>query len=377
MARTRSDLKQSPLRGKLRRPAKSLPVKRQIAESSPRLTISLNRNWFFRRLDAEQPDHVPAWNGSASPADPAQWELANLPHSVRLEPRNASGGRNFQGVCWYCRKLDLQDSWKGKTIYLHFEGAMQVAEVWLNDRKLATNHCGYLPFVVDLSSAVDFESRLNVLAVRLDNRDDPRVPPGKPQRLLDFTYFGGLYRNVRLEVMDRLHIVDPILADKVGGGGVMVTYPAISAKLASVQVRTNVQNETPRHKRCEVMQELADAGGQIVARAKEAVELAADAEAMFQQTLRVVRPKLWHPHHPYLYTLRTTVLGDDQPADELISRIGIRHIRFDKRDGLFINGEKFLSVGVNRHQDHPYVGYAMPDSAHYRDVKKLREAGFT
>ncbi len=93
--------------------------------------------------------------------------------------------------------------------------------------------------------------------------------------------------------------------------------------------------------------------------------------------LNVSRPRLWHPLHPNLYTLRTTILDDDRPADELIARIGIRHIRFDRRDGLFINGEKFFSIGANRHQDHPYVGYAMPDSAHYRDVKKLREAGFT
>ncbi len=70
-----------------------------------------------------------------------------------------------------------------------------------------------------------------ILSVRLDNRDNPQVPPGKPQKELDFTYFGGLYRNVRLEVMDRLHIVDPILEDKVAGGGVFVTFPDVSQRI--------------------------------------------------------------------------------------------------------------------------------------------------
>lgn len=387
MARSPSDLKQGAWQGKLRGRSKSLPIKKRLKEptvalvrtpgESPRLTVSLNQDWFFRRLDGTEAGEVPSWNGDGAPADGQSWELVNLPHSVRLEPLNASGGRNFQGVCWYCRKLDLPGEWKGKTIYLHFEGAMQVAEAWLNDQKLAKNYCGYLPFVIDLTPAIDFDSGLNILAVRLDNRDDPRVPPGKPQRELDFTYFGGLHRNVKLQVMDRLHIVDPILGDKVGGGGVLVTYPKVASQSATVRIRTNVQNEVSRPKRCSVVQELMDPSGQIIARATDATPLAAGADGIFSQTLQVSRPRLWHPHHPHLYTLRTTVLGDDQPADELVTRIGIRHIRFDRRDGLFINGEKFVSIGANRHQDHPYVGYAMPDSAQYRDVKKLREAGFS
>jgi beta-galactosidase len=388
MARPPSDLGQGTWQRKLRKRSKGLPVKKEIGQlravlapatgKGARLTVSLNQDWFFRRLDGpEETDSVPTWNGALAPAAAKDWELVNLPHSVRLEPLNASGGRNFQGVCWYCRKLSLPSQWKGKTLLLHFEGAMQVAEVWLNKRKLATNYCGYLPFVVDLTSAADFKSGSNVLAVRLDNRDDPQVPPGKPQRELDFTYFGGLYRNVKLEVMDRLHIVDPILGDKVGGGGVFITFPTVTAQSAAVQVRTNIRNENSQPRQSTVVQELTDQNGLVVARAADSRVLAAGADTTFDQTLHVSRPRLWHPNHPHLYTLRTTVLGNDQPADELVTRVGIRHIRFDPREGLFLNGEKFVSIGANRHQDHPYVGYAMPDSAHFRDVKMLREAGFT
>ena len=373
---------------KSRKAPKSLPIKKEIGrseaklaaspEQSPRLTQSLNQDWFFRRLDSSMAsDGLPSWDGAAEPVGGKQWERVNLPHAVRLDPLNASGGRNFQGICWYCRKLELPAEWKGKTIYLHFEGAMQVAEVWLNKRKLATNHCGYLPFVIDLAQAIDFDSDSNVLAIRLDNRDDAQVPPGKPQRELDFTYFGGLYRNVRIEVMDRLHIVDPILADQVAGGGVLVTFPNVSSRSATVQIRTSVQNESTAPKQCTIAQELSDQKGAVVARTNTTRTLDPGAAAIFDQSLQVSNPRLWHPHHPHLYTLRTRVFGNDEPADELVTRIGIRNIRFDNRDGLFINGEKLLSIGANRHQDHPYVGYAMPDSAHYRDVKKLREAGFT
>ncbi len=203
------------------------------------------------------------------------------------------------------------------------------------------------------------------------------MPPGKPQSELDFAYFGGLYRNVWLEVMDRLHITDPILADRVGGGGIFVTYPKITAKLATVQVQTDVRNQNQNSTQCIVRHDLIDAAGKSVAIATALQAVAAGANATFTQTFEVADPQLWHPHHPYLYTLRTTVFDQTRPVDFQQTKIGIRHIRFDREDGLFINHEKFLSIGTNRHQEHPYVGYAMPDSAHRRDVKKLREAGFT
>ncbi|HMB95382.1 MAG TPA: glycoside hydrolase family 2 TIM barrel-domain containing protein, partial [Tepidisphaeraceae bacterium] len=300
-----------------------------------------------------------------------------LPHSVRLDPLNASGGKNFQGVCWYRKTLHAPQQWREKMIYLHFEGAMQVAEVWLNGQKIASHHCGYTPFTIDITRSLRIGTVENILLVRLDNSDNPHVPPGKPQAELDFSYFGGLYRNVTLEVMDRLHIVDPILANKVAGGGIFVTYPEVAADSAIVRVLTDVQNEHQDDKPCTVRQEIIDNNGQVIARESNVQTIPAGAEATFTHNLRVVNPKLWHPNHPHLYTLRTIVLDGSRAVDDQITRIGIRHIEFDRDRGLLINGEKFLSLGANRHQDHPYVGYALPDSAHWRDVKKLREAGLT
>jgi beta-galactosidase len=111
--------------------------------------------------------------------------------------------------------------------------------------------------------------------------------------------------------------------------------------------------------------------------ASSALAIAARSEVEFDQVLEVPNPRLWHPDHPSLYTLRTLVHDEAGLVDEQTFRIGIRHIRFDSAEGLFINNKKFVSIGANRHQDHPYVGYALPDSAHWRDVKKLREGGFT
>jgi beta-galactosidase len=377
MARSSSDISTRPLRRKRPRGAtikKQVEAALKALDDRPRgrLTLSLNHDWRFLRIDGQEKSVTPP-----AAEQTAKWEQVYLPHSVRLEPPNASGGRNFQGICWYTRRLELNPDWKSKCLYLHFEGAMQVAELWVNGVKIATNHCGYLPFVIDLTRIARFGPEANELAVRLDNRDDATIPPGKKQKELDFCYFGGIYRNVRLEVIDRLHIADTILADKIAGGGVFVTFSNITPKSATVNVRTDLVNEHLEPRTCRIAQELCDASGRIVANSyvTRLIPIAGDATVL--QSLEVPNPQLWHPNHPHLYTLRTTILGDDQPADETTTRIGIRHLHFDREQGLHINGKKFFSIGANRHQDHPYVGYALPDSAHYRDVKKLREAGFT
>lgn len=311
--------------------------------------------------------------GADAPAGP--WEKVSLPHSVRLEPLNASGGANYQGVCWYRKTLRADGAWAGKTLLLRFEGAMQVADVWINGRKVATHHGGYQPFVVDLTGKLAAGQAAELL-VRLDNSDNPEVPPGKPQGALDFTYFGGLYRGVTLTVLDPLHITDEILADKPAGGGIFVTYPVVDAGQAVVRVRTDIANRGAAARRLAVQQELLDAAGAVVTSARQDLEVASGGGQVADQRLTVAKPRLWHPYHPDLYTLRTTLVADGRAVDRRLTRLGIRRVEF-KPSGMWINGEKFCALGFNRHQDHPYVGYALPASQHYRDAKKLRDAGFT
>jgi beta-galactosidase len=308
----------------------------------------------------------------------ADWELVNLPHTVRLEPLNAGGGRNYQGVCWYQRHFTGDHAWRGRNVYVIFQGAMQVADVSLNGKHLTTHYGGYLPFTLDISNEVRFgEGEPNVLTVRLDNSDNPEVPPGKPQDQLDFVYFGGLYRSVQLQVLGDLHISDPILADKTGGGGVFVTYPSVGPDLALVQIQTDVVNTSTSLRRGKVRHELVADDGETVAACEGAAEVDAASSRTLTLRMDVRKPQLWHPERPHLYVLHTIILEHDKPVDDQYTRIGIRQFQIDTENGLSINGEKFFSIGANRHQDHPYVGYALPASAHFRDAKKLRDAGFT
>jgi beta-galactosidase len=340
-------------------------------QATPRLSLSFNQGWRFHRVDGGQP----AQDFSERSFDDGGWESVTAPHSLRLEPENASGMRNFQGVCWYRRHFKAAAEWKTRKTFVEFGGAMQVADVWLNGKHLTTHFGGYTPFTLDLSDVLAFDGTDNVLALRLDNSDNPDVPPGKPQAELDFVYFGGLYRNVRLVVTDRLHVTDAVYADKTAGGGVFVTYSNVSATSASVRVKVHVKNEHDAARRPTVAVRLLDAGQRSVAEVSlSAGTIPPGGDATFAGEMKVVRPRLWHPYHPDLYLLRAEVREGRRTVDEVATRIGIRSIRFDPQ-GFWINGERLVATGANRHQDFPYVGYAVPDSVQYRDIKKLREAG--
>jgi beta-galactosidase len=343
-----------------------------------RVVINLNQDWKFFR-----PESTASLSDSKSikkdemhaPAD-ARWEVANLPHTVRLEPIDVSGGRNYQGVCWYKRELLAQSGWKDRVVYLKFQGAMQVADVWMNGVHQLTHYGGYIPFTIDISKDIRFD-RPNILTVRLDNSDNPEVPPGKPQGELDFCYFGGLYRSVDLEVLHPLHITDPILANTVAGGGIFVSYPSVATDESTVQVQTEVVNESDESRVCDVVQVLMGPDGKQAATGTAKVSVPPRSRQVAMLKLKVGNPRLWHPEDPQLYWLHSTVNANGKVVDDEFTRIGIRSIQFEKSRGLLINGQPFFSIGANRHQDHPYVGYALPPSAHYRDALKLREAGFT
>ena len=335
-------------------------------KTEARLDFNFNRDWQF---------YLPPTAPTSLPSE-ALWEHVNLPHSVRLEPLNASGGRNYQGVCWYRKHFVLQKAWAHKVIQLQFQGAMQVADITLNGHHLLTHYGGYLPFTVDITKSAKFTGD-NILTVRLNNSDNAEVPPGKPQGSLDFVYFGGLYRDVNLEVLNPVHISDPILANKVAGGGVFVTYPNVTRASATVSVQTEIENQSGAAATVSVVQTLTGPNGVIAGSASHDQITHPGVSQTVAQQIEVKNPKLWHPYHPYLYVLHTEVRVGNKTVDDQYTRLGIRTIRFDTDSGLYINGERFFSLGANRHQDHPYVGYAVPDSDQYRDAKKLRDAGLT
>jgi len=329
-----------------------------------------NPGWRFFLGDAEDASRVGF--------DDSAWSPATLPHTARVEAlvtgEPGSDTYQWQGVCWYRKSFRVEPASAGRKHLLRFDGAMNVAEVWLNDEYLGRHMGGWLPFGFDISDRVLADGE-NVLAVRLDNRDNPVTGP-KPLAQLDFNPYHGIYRNVALITKDTLHITDPILADKPASGGVFVTYPEVSAGAATVRVRVHVRNDGTEARAFLVRATLLDGEGRVAAESSsEPLTLGPREDWGASHDLRVQSPALWSPRSPNLYELRTEVLERGVVVDAEVTRIGIRRIEMSAA-GFVINGERMFLRGTNRHQEYPYVGYALSDAAQYRDARKLKEAGF-
>lgn len=174
-----------------------------------------------------------------------QWERVSLPHTPFIEPLVVL--HQWQGVCYYRKQLRIDKQDINKQLWLEFEGAMHLADVWVNGKHLTQHSGGYTPFVVDVTGLLHADSANDVL-VRLDNRNNPLIPPGKTLETLDFCYYGGLYRDVNLIVNQPVYITHPIMADEIAGGGIFVTYPKVSEQEAEVNVKIQVANKTATQK---------------------------------------------------------------------------------------------------------------------------------
>jgi beta-galactosidase len=349
-----------------------------LSPQTNREKLSFNTGWKFYKGtvsgdDAKNPGY-----------DDSSWLAVNIPHNPPMTGQSGpdplrppwSSGYSYEGVSWYRKHFTIGDCYQGKKIFIEFEAINTRADVWVNGTLIPTtpHYGGYLPFTVDITDYANFGPTENVIAVKADNTDDPDTPIGNS------TWFnwGGIYRDTWLHISDKLHITDAVYADIVAGGGIFVTYPSVSASEAEVQVKTHIKNEYTTTKNCTVKTYIVDANDQVVntTEMSSSESIAAGADYTFTQSTTVNDPCLWHPDHPYLYTVLTEVYDADSLVDTYQTRIGIRSISFSKAEGFKINGQVLRFRGTNRLQDYPYIGYAMGNIGQRRDAEKLKEAGF-
>lgn len=299
------------------------------AEGSPRRVETLTTGWEFS-LDNFRTHKKVA-----------------LPHSIDEGEIGfeASGGVNRQQPAWYRRSF----MWKrnGARQFLHFEAIMGKSRITLNGNVVAEHFGGYLPVHSEVTGLL--KEGKNLLEVWCDNSNDPTYPPGKGQEVLDFTYFGGIYRDAYLIETGEAYVSD---TDK---GGVWIT-----SNLGDDGVWT-------------VKADVAIGGNTEGAN----VELFYDGKRV-SSPFRPQSPALWSPESPNLHWLRVDVLKDGKLTDRVNVRFGIRDFKMTL-DGFILNGRPYPRklIGANRHQDYLFIGNALPNSLHWRDVKKFKDCGMT
>lgn len=327
----------------------------------------------------------PAWRfhkGHVNGAEAVQyndehWSVVSLPHGIDTLPAEASGCVNYQGEVWYRKHFKPMKEWEGKRLQLHFEAIMGKCKVWVNGKLLTEHLGGFLPVIIDLTNRLNFNSD-NVITVCADNSDDPSYPPGKAQDVLDFTYAGGIYRDCWMIVTNKIFITDPNEENDVAGGGLFVSYSNLSESVANLQLDLQVKNKTNNRFQGKVLFELVDDLGKVQLRAEQNLSVDSQSKSSITATKPILKPHLWSPDDPYLYKLRVYVKDRaGNTVDGYYQRIGIRSIEFRGKDGFWLNGKPYMEplIGANRHQDFAVIGNALPNSLHWRDAKKLRDAG--
>jgi beta-galactosidase len=341
------------------------------AQKKPEPITSFNKNWEFVK-DIDTTNSAQLLSGLNT--NNIAWERVSLPHTPQLEPVNKVK-EQWQGTCFYRKFFAVPAIDKGKHVAIRFDAAMNDADVYLNGKHLLKHVGGYLPFTIDITNEANY-GKQNCIMVKLKNVDNPTIPPGKPIKDLDFNFYGGIYRDAWMIVSDKLYISDAVQANREAAGGILVHDEDVSVNGAKITVKTDVNNDFSQSKKANVKIILTDNEGKVIGTSTSAVQsINGGSFGVFAQSIAVNMPKLWAPSHPYLYKLKVEVLQNGKSVDEQVIRTGIKTIKFEA-GAFYINGEKLNIFGTNRHQEYPYIGYAMSDNAQYRDAWKIKDAGF-
>lgn len=333
-------------------------------------TTLFNNNWqFIKDADTSINQQLFSHSNNAN-----AWQQISLPHTVNIEPV-IKINQQWQGISFYRKFFTLDKSDAEKHIAIRIDAAMNLADVYLNGKYLMTHTGGYLPFYIDVTGKA-FYGKENCLLIRLNNHDNPIIPPGKPIKDLDFNFYSGIYRNVWLIKKNKIHITDAVDASQVNGGGVLLHYSNISATQAQLKIKVQIKNDQAIKQHIQLKATLYSPAGKLVGPAHViAADINSKDTASLQQEISVASPALWSPLHPQLYKVVVQILSNGRIVDSVSTSTGIRKIAF-KNDGFYLNGSKYVLRGTNRHQEYPYIGYALSDNAQYRDAYKIKQAGY-
>ena len=328
--------------------------------SNSRKIISFNDNWLFTKSNPTDAFRLKY--------DDASWEPIQLPHCWNVKDPYEEDDDYYRGIGWYRKKVTFSESYKNKKIFLVFDGANQVSDLYVNGFPVGRHKGGYTAFIFDITPYIKLDGTENIIAVQVNNATDLYIPPID----VGYTIYGGIYRNVRLLITDNIHFS----TDNFGSSGIFVSTPSVSEKSALVSMKGSCKNETLSKQDIQIVNTLTDADYKAVTTFSNNYTLEANKKLDFQfDNIAIANPKLWSPENPQLYQLTTQIIKDGNIVDEIVSTIGFRWYRFDADSGFFLNGKKYLLKGTNRHQDMMGKGSALTKEDHENDLQSIKNMG--
>ncbi|MBQ8178319.1 MAG: glycoside hydrolase family 2 protein [Clostridia bacterium] len=308
-----------------------------------RQIYNFNAKWAFTKQANAVPSEMPK-----------DWYFVNLPHSWNAIDGQDGGNDFYRGTCYYAKTLDKMDLPAADKYFLEIRGANSSADAYLNGKKLMHHDGGYSTWRVDITDVLE---RDNLFVIAVDNSPSDKVYP----QVADFTFYGGLYRDVNIVCVSGSHFD----LEYYGGTGVQIT-PTVVGKEAKVNVKTYVTNLLDGQA---VRYTILDKEGNVVV---------ATTSNAGEVELTISNVTLWNARkNPYLYTLVTELVEGDKVLDNLSTRFGCRYYEIDPERGFILNGEEYPLRGVSRHQDRWGYGNALLPEHHKEDAELIYEVGAT
>lgn len=291
------------------------------------------------------------------------WERVRLPHTCRETPFHYFDESSYQMQCCYRKHFFAPEEWKDQTVIVTFEGIAHESEVFLNGEKIGEHHCGYTAFSIELSDKLRIGEE-NVLAVRVDSRENLNIPPFG--YVIDYMTYGGIYREVYVDVKNENYLADIFLYSDIEKSKIQKNGDQIADTKLISEINVFSSGKTNRLKDLFIRQSIRERGTENYRLLGET-----PAAVKTQLSFPISDIKLWDLETPALYEVKTELLQNGNILDEDVTLFGFRTAVFLK-DGFYLNGRKVKLCGLNRHQSYPYVGYAMPESMQKLDADILK-----
>ena len=301
--------------------------------------IYINDGWLFAKEFNE--NHIMCVGGD-------EFSDIRIPHTTKELPFNYFSENEYQMVSSYQKIISAPSSWSEKRVFITFDGTAHYAEVYLNGEKIGAHASGYTAFSIELSKHLHFDQD-NLLVVKLDSRETLNIPPFG--NVIDYMTFGGIYRDVYLDIKENTYISD-----------VFVKPEATGKIISDITIDGEISNGM-------TIKQVATLNDEQVILCEKPIE-----HNSFSINGYVENVKLWTLDSPTLYEIETQLCINENVVDSFIVSAGFRSAEF-KNEGFYLNGKRVQIRGLNRHQSYPYVGYAMPESMQRDDARVLKSLG--
>ena len=325
-----------------------------------RKIINLNTAWKFIKQDVV--------NATDRVFDDQPWEDVNVPHTW-----NAIDGANgfdfYKGACWYRKEFVIDTLAQGNRVFIEFNGSNSITDVYVNGHHMGQHRGGYSTFRFDITDVIEF-GKSNTLAVKVDNTVVEDVYP----QMADFTFFGGIYRDVNLVIVNPVHFD---LMD-YGSQGVYIIQEDVNEEKAVLTMKVKLTNDLDTEKKVRVWADILNAEGKAVAYMAQEVVLAAGENRTVEMPVVIKNPTLWNGRkNAYMYEAKISLTSFNDMIDELSIPFGVRYFGVDPEKGFILNGQPLRLNGVSRHQDRKDMGWAITKNEHKEDMELIKEIGAT